>query len=68
MDAVGGKLDVGRCDEDVVDDEVIGGAVEVKGDEGGWVAGVAEAAFEGSVFDDVDDFDGDVVDEGLPPG
>lgn len=67
MDAVGGKLDVGRRDEDVVNDEVVGGAIKVKGDEGGWVAGVAEAAFEGTVFDDMDDFDGDVVDEILPP-
>ena len=59
-DLVGGELDVGGTDKDVVDAEVVGGAVEVEWHTGGGVAGVAEAPFEGTVFDDADKGDEDV--------
>ncbi len=59
-DLIGGELDVGGTDKDVVDVEVGGSAVEVEGHAGGGVAGVAEAAFKGTVFDDAGEGDEDV--------
>ena len=51
-DVVGGELDVGGADEDVVDVELVWGAVEVEGYAGGGVAGVAVAASKRTIFDD----------------
>lgn len=64
FDVFGAELDVGATGEDVVDVEGVGGAVEVEGDGVGGVGGVAEAAFEGLVFDDVEGADGEGGDEG----
>ena len=46
LDVVSGELDVWRTDEDVIDVEVVRGAVEVERYEVGWVALVSETAFE----------------------
>ena len=51
-EVIGGELDVGGPNEDMVDVEVGGGAVEVERDAGGGVAGVAVAGFKGAVFYD----------------
>ncbi len=59
-DLIGGELDVGGTDKDVVDVEVGRGAVDVEGHAGGRVAGVAEAAFEGTIFDDAGEGDEEV--------
>lgn len=51
-DVVRGELDVGSTNEDVVNVEVGGSAVEVERHAGGGVAGIAVAASKGAVFDD----------------
>ena len=58
-DVVGGELDVGRPDQDVVDVLVCRGPVEVEGGPGARVLRVAVAAPEGAVFDDAGEGDGD---------
>lgn len=57
-DVLGGELDVGAAGEDMIDVEILRGAVEVEGDEAGGVGRVAVAAFKGAVLEDGDDCDG----------
>lgn len=49
---VGGELDVGAADEDMVDVDFVLGAVEVEGHFAGLVGGVEVAGFQGAVFED----------------
>ena len=51
----------------MVNDEVVRGAIKVKGEKGGWVASIAVATSKGTIFHDVNDFDRDIVDEILLP-
>lgn len=51
-DVVRGELDVGSANEDVVNVEVGGRAVEVERHAGRGVAGIAVAPSKGTVFDD----------------
>ena len=56
-DVVRGELNVGGANEDVVNIEVGGRAVEVERYACGGVAGIAVAASKGAVFDDGDQGD-----------
>ena len=54
---LGGELDVGAAGEDMIDVEILRGAVEVVGDEAGGVGMVAVTPFKGAILQDGDNCD-----------